>query len=174
MKDRFMAKVEIQENGCWLWQGAKGKKGYGMFSMGPKYKPDGSRRNTMVGAHRASYLLFKGEIPEHDSYHGLCVLHKCDNPACVNPDHLFLGTNEDNVHDMDAKGRRVNGPSYGSAHGNSVLNEKQVLEIMELLKARKPTQKEIAKMYGVANTTINHIATGRLWSHLTGIKREKD
>lgn len=169
MKMRFMSKVAVQENGCWMWQGGVDRKGYGKFSIGNSRNPDGSRRNSMVSAHRVSYELFKGGIPD-----GLFVLHKCDTPGCVNPDHLFLGTNTDNMRDMDAKGRRVNGPSYGSDHANAVLDEAKVLEIMELLKARKPTQKEIAKMYGVAHSTINHIATGRLWSHLTGVKREKN
>lgn len=168
MKMRFMAKVAVQENGCWMWTGGKDRKGYGLFSVGPSRNPDGSRRNSMKAAHRVSYELFNGGIPD-----GLFVLHKCDTPGCVNPEHLFLGTNLDNVRDMDSKGRRVNGPSYGSDHGNAVLDEKQVLEIMELLKARKPTQKEIAKMYGVAHSTINHIATGRLWSHLTGVSRRE-
>lgn len=174
MKMRFMAKVAVQENGCWMWQGAKDKKGYGVFSVGSRYNPDGSRRNSMRAAHRVSYELFKGPIPEHDSHHGMCVLHKCDTPGCVNPDHLFLGTNLDNVRDMDAKGRRVNGPNYGSDHGMSVLTEAQVLEIMKLLESRYPTQRKIAEMYGVSKATINHIKTGRLWAHLTGVKREKD
>ena len=169
MKMRFMAKVAIQENGCWMWQGALGKKGYGMFSVGSSRNPDGTRRNSMRAAHRVSYELFKGNIPD-----GLFVLHKCDTPGCVNPDHLFLGTNTDNMQDMDAKGRRVNGPSYGSDHGNAVLDEAKVMEILKLLESRSPTQRKIAEMYGVSFATINHIKTGRLWAHVTGVKREKD
>lgn len=174
MKMRFMAKVAIQENGCWMWQGALGKKGYGMFSVGGSRNPDGTRRNSMRAAHRVSYELFKGPIPEHDSHHGMCVLHKCDTPGCVNPDHLFLGTNADNVHDMDEKGRRVNTPNRGSDHGNAVLDEAKVKEIMKLLESRSPTQRKIAEMYGVSFATINHIKTGRLWAHVTGVKREKN
>ena len=174
MEVRFMAKVEVHENGCWMWRGAKDRKGYGMFSVGKGRKPDGTRRNSMRLAHRVSYELFKGQIPEHDSHHGMCVLHMCDTPGCVNPDHLFLGTNTDNVHDMDEKGRRVNVPNRGSKHGNAVLDEAKVKEIMVKLKSRYPTQREIAKMYGVSYATINHIKTGRLWAHVTGVKREKD
>lgn len=169
MKMRFMAKVAVQENGCWMWTGGKDRKGYGKFSVGNSRNPDGTRRNSMVSAHRVSYEMFKGPIGE-----GLFVLHKCDTPGCVNPEHLFLGTNIDNMLDMDAKGRRVNGPSYGSDHANAVLNEKQVMEIMKLLESRSPTQRKIAEMYGVSRATINHIKTGRLWGHLTGVKREKD
>lgn len=170
MKMRFMAKVAVQENGCWMWQGAKDRKGYGVFSVGGRqYDADGKRQNSMKAAHRVSYELFNGGIPD-----GLFVLHKCDTPGCVNPEHLFLGTNLDNVRDMDAKGRRVNAPKHGSDHANSVLNEKQVMEIMKMLESRSPTQRKIAEMYGVSNSTINHIKTGRLWGHLTGVKREKD
>lgn len=174
MKERFMKKVIILETGCWEWTASKDRKGYGMFSMGGSRNQDGTRRNSMTGAHRASYLIFNGDIPKHDSHHGICVLHKCDNPGCVNPEHLFLGTNMDNVHDMDAKGRRVTVSISGSQHANAVLNEKQVLEIKEIIKSKSLTQRQIAKMYGVANSTVNHIKTGRLWGNLTGVKLEKN
>jgi len=90
--DRFLNKVElIPFTDCWFWIGSKhSSKGYGSFRL---KKP--------IKAHRASWILYKGEIPEN-----LHVLHKCDNPLCVNPDHLFLGTNADNVKDKVAKKRQ--------------------------------------------------------------------
>jgi hypothetical protein len=86
---RFMAKVQpVTESGCWIWMGAAGR--YGNMQMNKKH----------MDAHRASWLLFNGEIPN-----GMCVLHKCDVPLCVNPRHLFVATHRDNTHDMIRKGR---------------------------------------------------------------------
>jgi len=170
--DRFFAKV-VKSDSCWLWAGCKDRKGYGKFSVGHSKNPDGSRRNSMVSAHRFSYELAHGPIPSNDQHHGVCVLHKCDTPACVNPDHLFLGTNTDNVKDMDAKGRRVVVAKRGEAHANSVLNEMQVREIVRLHRVDKVTQIQLSKDYGVCGATINHIFTGRLWGHL-GLARKKE
>lgn len=91
---RFWNKVDVgQVDECWEWLGARGGKGYGYFHF----------RGQMVGAHRVSWMLCnQQEIPE-----GMHVLHRCDNMACVNPHHLWLGTNHDNVQDREAKGRGV-------------------------------------------------------------------
>lgn len=91
-KKRFDAKVIKASNGCWLWSAYKNKQGYGAFSL------DGSSR--VIMAHRASFVLHVGEIQD-----GKCVLHRCDTPSCVNPEHLFLGTREENSLDRDLKGR---------------------------------------------------------------------
>lgn len=171
-KERFFAKVN-KTDGCWLWSAAKDRKGYGMFSVGPSHLPDGKRRNSMVSAHRFSYQMQFGEIASHDSFHGLCVLHKCDTPSCVNPDHLFIGTNLENVRDMDSKGRRVVVAKKGSDHVNSVLNEQQVREIVQKHRINKVPQNQLSKDYGVCNATINHIFTGRLWAHL-GLANKKE
>lgn len=88
-RTRFIAKIEKTQS-CWLWTGPLSQSGYGRASRGTK----------KVRAHRASYELFVGPIPE-----GMCVLHKCDIPRCVNPDHLFIGTHLDNMRDMESKGR---------------------------------------------------------------------
>lgn len=89
VEERFWNKV-LKTDDCWTWTSAKSRKGYGLFWDGNKF----------VRAHRASYVLAFGPIPD-----GMCVCHHCDNPSCVRPDHLFIGTNADNVHDSIAKGR---------------------------------------------------------------------
>jgi hypothetical protein len=162
---RFMAKVEKSESGCWNWIGGKDKKGYGKFSIGRSHNPDGTRRNSMVTATRVVYELLVGPIPDTQGFHGTCVLHHCDNPSCVNPEHLFLGSNSDNVHDMDVKNRRVNAQLKGSAHHASKLTEEAVYEIAKRIKAGE-SQVGIAKEFGVIPATINHIKKGRLWNHL--------
>jgi hypothetical protein len=93
-RDRFFDKVEQPAYGgsCWLWQASKNPEGYGHFQF----------EGRVIGAHRASYLLFRGEVPE-----GLLICHTCDNPACVNPDHLFLGDHQANADDKMRKGRHA-------------------------------------------------------------------
>src|ERR1700728_2715027 len=87
--------------GCWLWAGAVDSDGYGAICVGPDVKKERGYATKIRKAHRISYELFRGPIPD-----GLGVLHRCDMPCCVNPDHFFLGTNTDNVRDMIAKGRQ--------------------------------------------------------------------
>lgn len=108
--ERFWSKVD-RKGDCWLWLGALDRKGYGRFSVGNSRHADGSRRNSMVAAHRFSFEQTGGPAGS------LFVLHRCDNPRCVRPEHLFLGTNLDNVRDMDAKGRRP-GQDRGARHGH--------------------------------------------------------
>lgn len=163
--ERFWRKVD-KSGDCWIWLAGKDRKGYGKFSVGNSRNPDGTRRNSMVSAHRLSYEMANGPIPEHHSFHGMCVLHRCDNPGCVNPVHLFLGTNEDNVHDMHSKGRNVERPKFGSDHSRAILNESQVMELHLRYQAGGITQAALAAEYGVSLSTINHIMTGRLWAHL--------
>jgi DNA-binding XRE family transcriptional regulator len=104
------------------------------------------------------YKLHKGEIPE-----GMCICHTCDNTKCVNPDHLFLGTHQDNVKDKVKKNRQAK----GSKHGKAKLNEEKVLEIQKLLAEKNLTQKEIGKKYGVHEQAISEIKRGKNWSHVT-------
>lgn len=162
---RFMRKVDTSGD-CWKWLGAKDEKGYGRFSVGGSHKPDGSRRNSMVAAHRFSYEAHVGPIPKSSGNVRMCVLHRCDNPACVRPDHLFVGTDLDNVRDMDRKGRRVNAQLRGSSHHAAVLTEEKVLEIVRLHRVHGITQAQLSRDFGVCTSTVNHIFTGRLWRHL--------
>ncbi len=101
---RFESKIYPEPNsGCWLWDGGIGRGGYGRFAVGRK----------TLRAHRVSYELHVGAVPRGEGHHGTCVLHKCDNPPCVNPAHLFLGTNSDNTADRHAKGRDAKGDRSG-------------------------------------------------------------
>lgn len=106
---------------CWLWTGHRDPKGYGQIAAG-------GYRGGHLPAHRVSWELAYGPVPLGDGYHGACVLHRCDNPSCVNPQHLFLGSHLDNMLDMKRKGRAAGGPgpitvdlpfvnSYVSQHG---------------------------------------------------------
>lgn len=101
LTQRFAGKFRIDtQTGCWPWTAAVDYHGYGRIQMGP-------RGGGVIIAPRASWLIHNGPIPE-----GMCVLHRCDNPPCVNPDHLWLGTRSDNQRDMMAKGR--GGGQFGS------------------------------------------------------------
>ena len=139
---------------CWLWFGAIEKhSGYGIASAG------GNRTDR---AHRVSWRMFRGEIPP-----GLYVLHKCDVRNCVNPSHLFLGTQLDNVRDMCQKGRRRNGVTVGEKNNKSKLTTAQVLEIRRLRTELKTPFRKLAPQFGVDFTTIRRICVGLLWKHTT-------
>ena len=139
----FVCKCDINE--CWLWTGAKFKDNYGAFWVDGK----------SVRAHRVSYELAKGKITD-----GLCVLHKCDNPLCVNPNHLFMGSDADNVRDCATKNRR--NYSYGENNGSAKLSGEDILRIRELLLIGIST-KEIGNMYGVSQQSISLINTNKTW-----------
>jgi hypothetical protein len=141
---RFWAKVQ-KTDGCWVWTGCK-MKGYGQFGY--------CRRNVL--AHRFSYAQAYGPIEAH-----MMVCHRCDNPSCVRPDHLFLGTQKDNLDDCAAKGRtnRVR----GERHRCAILTEKQVLQIRSRVSERRV---DLAKEFGVSPEAISGIINGRKWRHV--------
>lgn len=132
---------------CWEWTG--GVDRYGRFWTG----------SHSALAHRVSWELANGPVPD-----GLCVLHSCDNPVCVNPDHLFVGTNADNTQDALQKGRLIF--PRGEHHGNSRLTEADVLAIREA--ARHASQAQVAAQFGTHQGTISKIVNGKLWTHLGG------
>ena len=145
--DRFREKYDEAANGCWLWSAVRNRDGYGSFWTGERRprRPDG-RRGTpiMVLAHRWSYQHFVGPIPDE-----LNVLHRCDTPACVNPDHLFPGTQAANVHDCEQKGRR------NQCHLHK-LTEAQIEEIRERYTGAYGELAALGREYGVSYTTIRH------------------
>lgn len=150
--NKFQRYIYPEPNtGCWIWGGASHPTGYGRFCY--KYKLD--------YAHRWSYKIFNGEIPISDSYHGTCVLHKCDNPFCVNPDHLFLGTQGENMHDRNKKAR----DARGLKHGRSKLSERDISIIFELNQSGA-TNVDIASKLNVSPTTVRNVVLGITWSHL--------
>lgn len=146
-EQRFWSHVSIVSGECWRWRG--GKRGqYGVFFY------QGKRE----GAHRVSFIINFGPIPRDRD-----VLHRCDNPLCVNPDHLFLGTHAENMHDMKAKGR-AKAPCGDKANAGK-LNTEQVRQIREYLKMGL-SQRTIADFYGVSSAAISNIHTGTTWNHL--------
>lgn len=146
-EERFSRYVEPEPmSGCWIWVGWTDRKGYGVLGLGRR----GAGR---MLAHRFSYRLRHGAIPE-----GMQVLHHCDLPACVNPDHLFLGTHQDNMADMWAKKR---GPS-GERQGLARLTRALVATILDRLRAGERGC-DLATEYGVSRSTLTRIAKGQSW-----------
>ena len=151
-KRRFWEKVDVpaDEFGCWEWTASRNKDGYGHFGLNGKIQT----------AHRVAWQFANGPIPKGEGAHGTCVLHKCDNPACVRPDHLFLGSNADNVRDRDEKGRRV--PPKGETHSSAKLTIADIYAI----RSDPRLQREIAAEYGVSKAHVGRIKTRRSWAHL--------
>ena len=145
--ERFFSKIEKKSSEeCWCWTGLKNTKGYGQITINSK----------KYIAHRVSWVLYNGAIPE-----GLLVCHTCDNRLCLNPMHLFLGTNKDNMRDMVEKGRS----GAGEKHGNHKLTEKEVIEIREKYIPYKYTQSKLAKEYCVTQAAIYYILKYINWPH---------
>jgi hypothetical protein len=156
LSERFMEKVEPEPNsGCWLWIGGRHAGGYGMIAVQTGLIVPPEYGWEMVTAHRVAYELFVGPAGP------LFVCHRCDTPPCVNPGHLFLGTNEVNVRDMFDKGRQ----RVGARHSQARLRDEQVREIRRLC-GNGLSQPIIARQFGVAQQTISDIVTRRNWAHL--------
>ncbi|AJB70062.1 HNH endonuclease [Cronobacter sakazakii] len=146
--ERFNSSYQIDaESGCWESTYAKNKGGYTKFVA----------FGITLLSHRVSFELFNGPIPA-----GLMVCHRCDNPCCVNPQHLFLGTAQENMDDKVLKGRHV-GARKGEAHHRARLTEWQVEEIRQRLE-RSESQLSIAASMGVSKTLISNIKTGKRWA----------
>lgn len=142
--DRFWSKVRIGgEDECWLWMAGRTSLGYGYFSI------DGSHRY----AHRMVFELY------HSNPGGLNVLHRCDNPPCVNPGHLFLGTHADNAADREAKGRGRQ--LFGERHPNAFLEDQDVAEMRRLWSSGESTQPEIAYKFGVSQSHVSKICANK-------------
>ncbi len=145
VKNRFENKFEKIENGCWLWLASTFHNGYGQFQF------EGRPQH----ASRVSYVLYKDEIPN-----GLFVCHTCDNPLCVNPEHLFLGTHKDNMQDKIKKGRHVS--SIGENNGKSKLTENDVRDIRQ----SKESAKILAEKYSINSDYVYLIKNRKRWKHV--------
>ena|SRR6185312_8308819 len=151
---RFAQAFSLQPNGCWLWGGRRNRSGiYGALY----FNHAGQQRG--IAAHRLSWVLNRGPIPD-----GLHVLHRCDVPLCVNPEHLFLGTHAENMADKVGKGRHRFGVRLGAEGSNAKLTDKAVADIRQLIGERVP-RRRIAERFGVCKSTINWIAKGRTWAN---------
>lgn len=147
---RFWDKVDISGD-CWEWKATTITGGYGHFGL----------NGELVLAHRFSYSLVYGEIPE-----GMCICHHCDNPGCVRPSHLFMGTRSDNARDMVAKGRDRQPDSRGERQGASKLVENDVREIRRLYVTGRVTQALLSKMWRVSKQHVHDIVHRKKWKHI--------
>ena len=142
--------VDVLPSGCRIWMGAVNEQGYGILTAwGRRYK-----------AHRAAWEIFHGSAPESH------VLHRCDVPSCVNPDHLFVGTQGDNMRDMAMKGRGGVSRPTGETQGSSKLTEGNVRDIRKLY-AAGVKQKEIASKFGIHRTNVSLIVLRKGWKHVS-------
>lgn len=147
MRIKLLKSIEIDENGCWNWKKSKHRQGYGNFPY----------KRKILLAHRASWILFKGDLNEN-----VLVCHKCDNCSCVNPDHLFLGNQQDNMKDMFNKKRKNH---KGESHPGCKLNKDKILEIKKLLQEGL-SQSKIAKKFSIKQTTVSSIKLGKIWKEI--------
>ena len=158
LADRLLAKVSmVPESGCWIFSGSWDGKGYGMIAV---------RTGLTQRAHRVSWELTNGAIKQ-----GQQVLHKCDTPQCVNPEHLFLGDNTTNVADKMRKGRQAKGDQIaikmrGENQGGAKLTEADVLAIR---KAKgTATLKTLSTIYNVSQSVLCEVQSGKAWAHVRG------
>lgn len=127
---------------CWIWTGPRVRGGYGRAGVNL--------------AHRLAWERANGPIPE-----GLFVLHRCDNPPCCNPSHLFLGTHDDNMRDRDAKGRTLRGEATGAARLKA-----EDIPVIRRLASEGLSQRKIASSFGVSHTTIQDVLHHKRWQHV--------
>lgn len=147
IESRFWSKVAIiPEHSCWEWVGGKNNQGYGQLRHGMESL-----------AHRVSYKIHFFELPKH-----LCVCHICDNPGCVRPQHLFLGTRKENIKDRDLKERTAKGENHHAAK----LKIKEIKEIKYICENHLKSQRQIAGLYKVSRRTIRDVLKNRSWGHL--------
>ena len=146
LADRFHEKyIPEPMSGCWLWTACTATNGYARITVA----------GVSRGGHRVAYELYRGPIPEN-----MQVLHTCDVRCCVNPLHLFLGTQADNITDMINKGR--DRCLKGENHGSAKLTERQVLDI----RAATGFQREIASRYSITQTLVSYIKNRKAWAHI--------
>ena len=149
--ERFWEKVDKKgPDECWLWTAGKDGDGYGRMRI----------KGTHIRAHRVSWEIHHGPIPP-----GMHVLHQCDTPGCANPIHLYLGTNTDNVHDRDKKGRGVLPMLKGEQHGRAKLTETDILRIRDDVSSGR-TQEVVAREFGITHQQVSVIVRRKQWGHI--------
>lgn len=155
--ERLWAKVDRRSpEKCWEWKAGKCGNGYGTIWMGTR------RQGGKVYAHRLTYELSHGQIPE-----GLFVLHRCDNPSCVNPSHLFVGTAGDNIRDAYSKGRRKGPRRFGEANHSAKLTDQAVREIRRLWSSGAfSKQADLVRYLGIPQPTVSRVLLRRSWTHI--------
>ena len=153
---RFWSKVDKTggPDACWPWTACKFHDGYGCFII----------RKKLHRAHRLSFHIANGEIPNGEGYHGMCVCHRCDVRGCVNPAHLFLGTHQANITDKMEKGR--GGQRRGEGNGRAKLTEQDVLEMRAMAKNGIVVYKALARKFNMDASTIKEAVTGTTWKYL--------
>lgn len=147
LEERFREKFRKVDSGCWIWEAGQHPDGYGLIW-------DGERS---ARAHRVSYEIQEGEIPE-----GAYILHECDNPPCVNPDHLYVGNQQDNMDDAKDSGSFDNQVS-GEEHPDSKLTEEDVEEIRSKYENPEVSTYDLSEEYGVKPYHISRIIRGEAW-----------
>jgi len=148
---RFWAMVDMRmPNECWLWTGYKNHKGYGMFKADPAANA--------VMAHRFAWEYCSGRtiLDQHQ------VLHACDNPSCVNPHHLYMGTHTDNMRDRTQRKRTARGEETGRAK----LTAEQVLRVRAMYQTGWHSQLDLARKFGISRSGIGYVVRGESWKHL--------
>lgn len=148
--NRFWSKVsQSSGDNCWLWLASTNREGYGYFYF----------NYAMFKAHRVSWIIAYGDIAP-----GMLILHRCDNPSCVNPSHLFSGTNQDNTNDKKAKGREHH--PVGAKNPNCKLTEADVLKIREVYGEGFTTQAELSRRYKISVTHVRFILNRKSWANI--------
>lgn len=153
-------RARVRDDGtCWIWTKALDRTGRGQASVPKRYHDRSGWRRVPMQAHKLSFLAFRGDVPE-----GFYVCHTCDRPACVNPEHLWIGTPTENMQDMLEKGRGVF--VRGERHGRAKLTERDVREI-RARHARGETRRALCAAFGVAQTTMRALLLRETWVHVT-------
>jgi len=151
--ERLLAKSEPEPmSGCWLWTGARAN-GYGALRV----------NMAMMKAHRGAWVVWRGAIPEDR-----CVLHRCDTPACINPDHLFLGTHDDNAKDRNRKGRQsphCPPPMPGKQNPNALLTDADVRAIRAAPMRGRRQAEALGNLYGISWSNVYRVRQGYAWIH---------